>query len=365
MIHYRPSKIYIDPIVQDSPITQNILKTFSDVPCEYTSEKPSLLSELDRYSDPLLEGKKHLWVTQNKGKLVKKCGASTSALQNLVCCNYFILDFSFNCHFECVYCFLQEYTNLPLMVVYANIEEMLSALQGLLDTLSSSNIRIGTGEMADSLALDEITGFSRHLIPFFASQKRAFLELKTKSDRIQNLLNSDPKGQTVVAWSLNPPSYIQKYDFKTASFEERLEAAKECEKAGYKIAFHLDPLIAEPTWKKDYEELVEQLFSRFNPVWVSLGALRFNANLRSIAQKRFPNTPLKAGEFISAPDGKKRYFRQFREEIYQTVYGTIAKYNRQTPTYLCMENGVVWQNSMGCVPSSEQALEKHIVSAVR
>ena len=141
-----------------------------------------------------------------------------------------------------------------------------------------------------------------------------------------------------------------------------LEAAKECERAGYKIAFHLDPLIAEPTWKKDYEELVEHLFSRFNPAWVSLGALRFNANLRSIVQKRFPNTPLTVGEFVSTPDGKKRYFRQLREELYQTVYGTITKYNRQTPTYLCMENGVVWQNSMGRVPSSEQALEKHIVS---
>ncbi|MBI3017523.1 MAG: DNA photolyase [Deltaproteobacteria bacterium] len=363
MIHYRPSKIYIDPSVQNSPITQTILKTFPDISCEYTSEKPSILKKLDRYSDPLLEGKKHLWVTQNKGKLVKKCGASTSALQNLVCCNYFILDFSFNCHFECVYCFLQEYTNLPLMVVYANIEEMLKTVQDLLDRTSSSNIRIGTGEMADSLALDEITGFSQQLVPFFSIQKKAFLELKTKSDRIQNLLKLDPKGQTVVAWSINPPSYIQKYDFKTALFEERLEAAKECEKAGYKIAFHLDPLIAEPTWKKDYEELVGQLFSRFNPAWVSLGALRFNANLRSIAQKRFPNTPLTVGEFVSTPDGKKRYFRQLREELYQTVYGYITKYNRQTPTYLCMENEVVWKNSMGRVPSSEQALEKQIVSA--
>ncbi len=364
MIHYQPSHITIDPAVQDSDITRAILKAFPDVSCEYTSEKPSILNKLDQYSDPLLEGKKHLWVTRNKGKLVKKCGASTSALQNLICCNYFILDFSFNCHFECVYCFLQEYTNLPLMVVYANIGEMLNSLRDTLNMTSLQNIRIGTGEMADSLALDEITGFSQHLVPFFANQKKAFLELKTKSNRIENLLKVDPKGQTVVAWSLNPPSYIQKYDFKTASFEERLEAAKECEQAGYKIAFHLDPLIAEPTWKEDYRQLVGHIFSRFKPAWVSLGALRFNANLRAIVLKRFPNNPLTVGEFVSTPDGKKRYFRQFREEIYQTVYSTIAKYNRQIPTYLCMENQVVWQNSFGYVPESEQALEKHIVSTI-
>ena len=364
MIHYQPSQIYIDPAVCDSPITQNILKAFPTTPCEYTSEKPSLLNKLNQYSDPLLEGKKHLWVTKNKGKLVKKCGASTSALQNLVCCNYFILDFSFNCHFECVYCFLQEYTNLPMMVVYANIDEMLSSLTEVLNTTPSQSIRIGTGEMADSLALDDITGFSQQLVPFFANQKKAFLELKTKSDRIQNLLKLDPKGQTVIAWSLNPPSYIQKYDFKTASFEERLKAAKECERAGYKIAFHLDPLIAEPTWKKEYEDLIARIFSQFDPVWVSLGALRFNANLRAIVQKRFPHSSLTVGEFVSTPDGKKRYFRQFREEMYKTVYGYMTQYHRQTPIYLCMENQVVWQNSMGHVPLSEQALEKHIVSAV-
>lgn len=361
MIFYRPSKIYVDPSVGDSPITQSILKTFPDVPCDYTCEKPNILNQLSGYSDPLLEGKKHLWITRNQGKLLKKCGASTSSLNNLVCCNYFILDFSFNCHFECVYCFLQEYTNLPLMIVYANIDEMLHALQELLDTTSSS-IRIGTGEMADSLALDEITGFSQYLVPFFANQKKAFLELKTKSDSIQNLLKWDPKGQTVVAWSMSPSSYIQKYDFKTASFEERLKAAKLCEQAGYKIAFHLDPLIAEPTWKEDYQELIDHLFSNFNPAWVSLGALRFNANLKSMIQKRFPHTTLTVGEFVSTPDGKKRYFRQFREELYQTVHGYIEKYHRQTPTYLCMENKVVWQNSMGSVPLSEQALEKHIVT---
>src|SRR3989338_6781616 len=364
MIHYRPQKIYIDRAVCDSPITKNILDSFSDIPREYIEGKPEFLNTLYQYPDPIFEGKKYLWVTKNHGKLVKKCGASTSSLQNVVCCNYTILDFSFNCHFECMYCFLQEYTNLPMMVVYANIKDMLTSVQEVLNSASSQNIRIGTGEMADSLALDDMTGFSQHLVPFFADQKKAFLELKTKSAQIQNLLKLNPKGQTVIAWSLNPPSYIEKYDFKAASFEERLKAAKECERAGYKIAFHLDPLIAEPTWKEDYLELVGHIFSHFNPAWVSLGALRFNANLRGIVQKRFPKSPLTVGEFISTPDGKKRYFRQLREEMYQTVYGAIVKYNPQMPTYLCMENQVVWQNSLGGVPLSEQALEKHIVSTV-
>lgn len=361
MISYIPKHIYIDPEVLTSPITKNILRKFPEISYEVVSGKPKSVKEVEMSQDPLLEGKKRLWITKNKGKLVRRCGAATSSLDHLVCCNYFILDFSFNCHFECVYCFLQEYTNLPLMVVYANVDEMLISVRDLISQSHSPFIRIGTGEMADSLALDSITEYSKYLVPFFAEQKRAILELKTKSDQIQNLLAMDPQGQTVIAWSINPPQYIKEYDLKTASLEERFSAADQCQKAGYKIAFHLDPLIYEPSWKEDYLALVQRIYEQFNPVWVSLGALRFNANLKTMIQKRFPKTRLTTGEFITAPDGKKRYLRMIREEMYQTVHRYIQKENGKTPIYLCMENNLVWRNAIGGVPTSEKALESHIV----
>src|SRR3989338_1995903 len=139
MISYRPTRIYVDPKVQESPITQRVLKSFPNVQTELSCEQPTIHEEIRHYPDPLTEGKQRLWITKNRGGLVRKCGASTSSLNQLVCCNYYILDFSFNCHFECVYCFLQEYTNLPLMVIYANIDEMLESVQEFLDTTSSSN----------------------------------------------------------------------------------------------------------------------------------------------------------------------------------------------------------------------------------
>jgi spore photoproduct lyase len=362
MIHYRPKKIYIDPAVQNASITQNILKKFPDVPSELVEGKPNFVSEIDQFSDPLLEGKKRLWITTNKGKLLKKCGASTSSLSNMVCCNYFILDFSFNCHFECTYCFLQEYTNLPMMVVYANIEEMLGEVQKVLDSTSSKNIRIGTGEMADSLALDLITGYSEFLVPFFAKQDKALLEFKTKSSCIDHLLKLDPNGQTVVSWSINPQSIVDEFEFKTSSLKERLTAAKACIKAGYKVAFHLDPLISVPNWKREYEALIDQIYSEFTPLWISLGALRFNNNLKTIAQKRFPGTKLTTGEFISSADGKKRYLRPIREEMYQTLKSKIEQTSSKTPVYLCMETETVWKSAMGYVPKTAQQLEGQIVS---
>ena len=106
---YVPKKIYLDPAVTHSPITENILNKFPNTPLEVSSERPKIFADIKTFADPLSEGKKHLWITRNPGKLIKKCGAATSTLNQMVCCNYFILDFSFNCHFECVYCYLQEY----------------------------------------------------------------------------------------------------------------------------------------------------------------------------------------------------------------------------------------------------------------
>ena len=54
----------------------------------------------------------------------------------------------------------------------------------------------------------------------------------------------------------NPQKVIESTEFYTASLDERLEAAAQCVDAGYRVAFHFDPIIYSKTWEKDYEELV-------------------------------------------------------------------------------------------------------------
>ena len=53
---------------------------------------------------------------------------------------------------ECSYCYLQAYLNLPYMVVYANIEDLLDELGQVFRGNPKSHYRVGSGELADSLA---------------------------------------------------------------------------------------------------------------------------------------------------------------------------------------------------------------------
>ncbi|MBI2027191.1 MAG: radical SAM protein, partial [Deltaproteobacteria bacterium] len=263
----------------------------------------------------------------------------------MMCCNYFIFPFAQNCHMDCEYCFLQFYLNKHVMIIYANIEEMLEELEKVLE-FKKSMIRVGTGEYADSLALDDLTGISEILVPFFAEQQNATLELKTKTNNISNLLNLKSCGKTVVSWSLSPEWIVNNFEHGTSSLVQRLEAARQCAIAGYKIGFHLDPIIHYDGWQRGYEELIGKVFDTVgsHPIeWISLGNLRITTDLKTMMRIRFPQSNVLSAEMVRSFDGRYRYPKQIRIHMYESIWNEILKYNFSQKLYLCMENPDVWQ----------------------
>ena len=181
------------------------------------------------------------------------------------------------------------------MRLFANLDDAIQQLTEHLNDSPDHIHRIGTGEFTDSLLLDPLIHLSEHLVPFFAAQPRAILELKTKTAQVDLLEKMDHRGQTIVAWSLNPSEVIAREEAGAATLEERLGAAKRCQGWGYRVAFHFDPLLAYPGWQKGYREVVERLFSAVDPggiAWISLGTLRFMPALKTVIQQRYPNTSI-------------------------------------------------------------------------
>ena len=85
-------------------------------------------------------------------------------------------------------------------------------------------------------------------------------EFKTKSDNIDSLLQNKAAKNVVIAWSLNPQEVIDQNEFYSASLIKRLKAAKKCAEAGYKVAFHYDPIIYYSGWEQAYSEVIEKMF---------------------------------------------------------------------------------------------------------
>jgi len=74
-------------------------------------------------------------------------------------------------------------------------------------------------------------------------------------------------------------------------------------------------------------------------------------SLKSIIQKRFPDSKIIYGEFITGLDGKMRYFKPLRIELYRKMVSFIKDIAPDVLVYFCMEDDEVWKKSLGFIPS--------------
>ncbi len=343
---YRPERLVIEREVADSSLVQRILQALPDTPVNWVDR----LKE-----DTTAENNNLLEIVKFRGRFIKPCPGT----RFYICCGYQILHLGSQCSLGCTYCILQAYFANPNVRLFANVEDMMGQLTVHLRNSPGRVHRIGTGEFTDSLLLDPLTHITEILVPFFATQPKAILELKTKTGQVDLLEKLDHRGHTIVAWSLNPPSLIAKEEAATATLEERLEAARRCQEWGYRLAFHFDPLLAYPDWQRGYEEVVDRLFSAVNPsgiTWISLGTLRFMPSLKPIIQKNHPASSILDEEFIPGLDGKLRYFRDLRVEMYRHLNEMLRWGHKKLCVYLCMESDDVWREALGFTPAERGGL---------
>lgn len=317
------------------------------------------------FHDPraFASGKRSLLLTRNRGKFLKSCPGT----REYVCCGYQVLNVGMNCPMDCVYCILQAYLNNPWLSFFVNVEDLLAELDGSLAGAPERFWRVGTGEFTDSLALDRLTGLSRLLVEHMRDKPRAVLELKTKTAEVDNLMGLDHGGRTIVSWSLNSRLICEREELHTASLAQRLAAAARCAEQGYRLGFHFDPIIYHPGWQEGYGATIDRLFKAVplqSIAWISLGCLRFLPVLRSIAMERFPGSRFFHEEFVQGLDGKNRYFRNLRVEMYRFLARRILAVAPDICVYLCMESEEIWQEVFHYVPAERGGLAAMLDQAV-
>ncbi|MBT9438783.1 MAG: DNA photolyase [Desulfobacterales bacterium] len=348
-------QIYIDKDVVDSSQVTSILSRLNKVPAVVVNNAREVYDAVSCADDPVREGKKILFLTRNKGDFIRKCPGT----RYYTCCDYKILHIGTFCTMDCSYCIMQSYFHPPVLQYFVNRDDLDAELNNLFAEKSIS--RIGTGEFTDSMIWEMWTDLSAFLVPKFSRQSYAVLELKTKTTAIEKLKSLRHNRKTIVAWSLNTTKVIGNEEFRTTSLAARLKAAAKCEEWGYPLAFHFDPMIIYDGCEEDYRKVIEQLFSHVsseNIVWISLGTFRFMPSLKSIIKKRFPDSKIIYGEFITGLDGKMRYFKPLRIELYKKIVSYIRSIAPDVLIYFCMEDDEVWKKSLGFIPSERGGLPK-------
>ena len=347
-------KLFVDQKIADSPQVSVFSRRLNLTP-KIVSNPQEVYDTVSPADDPVKMGKTVLYLTFNRGAFIKSCPGTRS----YTCCGYQILHIGTFCHMDCTYCILQSYFHPPVLQYFVNHKDLFSELQAV---FSENKIqRLGTGEFTDSLIWEMWTDLSSRLVPAFAAQKSAVLELKTKTTAIDRLEELSHNRKTILAWSVNTSKIIAEEERHTTSLSARLKAAAKCESWGYPLAFHFDPIVIYDGCEADYELVVKQVFSYVSPdniVWISLGTFRFMSALKPIIQKRFAKSSIIYGEFITGLDGKMRYFKPLRIKIYQKIVACIRRCAPRTFIYFCMEDDEVWQKSLGYTASERGGLSQ-------
>ena len=301
-------------------------------------------------ADPVAQGKRTLVLVKNRGRFIRKCPGT----MGLICCNYWVIDLVEGCAIDCSYCVLQGYLTDRRIRLAVNFDDMERELDTEL-AATDGPIRLGTGELSDSLMFDHELGISSMLIAMVRQRPRVTLELKTKTVNIDSILDTKPVENVVIAWSLNAPAIAYGEERGAASIEQRIQAASRAVAAGWKVAFHFDPLVIHDEWEAGYRQTAALLAEAVDPArveWISLGALRFHPSMKDVIRRRFGAEGILKGEFALCPDNKMRYAKPLRRRLFSTVKNALQEALPGAPLYLCMEGAEMWKAVFGALPQA-------------
>lgn len=348
---FYPEKIYVDRAVAALDSTESIIGSAPDAEVEIVDDPPRL-----REPDKAGPG---LYLTRQRGKFFKRCPGT----RNYVCCLYNFLNVATGCPYRCSYCILKAYLDSPVITVFVNLDDLVAEISELFERNPGTFYRVGTGELTDSLVLDHITGVNRRLIPAFSQVPNAVFEIKTKSAGIGHLLQLEEKRNIIISWSVNTDRVIREEEVNTPSLQERLEAARECQRQGRVVGLHIDPIIYYDNWEEEYLEMVDTIASYLDlekVIWISMGSLRFPKEFKRMYQETSGYRRTYLAEFVPGLDNKLRYLQPIRIKLYRTLAGRLRQHEKNTCLYLCMESAVVWKKALEMEMPGSQALSDYL-----
>ncbi len=328
------SKIYITKDIKNHPKGLEILKKIKKYNIiESEKEFVKLLQSMKLTNE---EEKKYSLFTTKKGNFLKNyyLDKNLSKIKE-----EFYLSYENNCPFNCLYCYLRDYFNHSAFVFYVNIKDMFTELDGF----NKSNVMISAGIVNDTLVYDALTNITTELIKYFKKREELVLEIRTKSHNIKNLIKEKPQKNILISFTFSPQEIIDRYELKTSSLTKRIEAAKLLQNHGYSIGLRFDPMINIEGSNILYKEMVKEIFTTLNLNKIrdiGIGTIRYKKGLRQkVLQEK--NTDLFYNEFIIGIDGKERYFKKIRIDMYKNIINEINKYGN-FDIYLGMEPQYIW-----------------------
>jgi len=202
---------------------------------------------------------------------------------------------------------------------------------------------------ADTPCLEPEHGTLSGLIEYFGTLERRYLVIHTKTWNTAWMPPLVHNGNTIIVWSLSGPAQSRLLEPKAGTTEQRIEAARLAQEAGYQIRYKFKPIIPVRTWRQDAAWAVKLLFERTRPDVISLCVFMWHdvdEMLKRIGADTLDPTCLQAALDArdQTQDTRAKPFPQWvRSEIYDHYLAQIRRYDRDVPVSLWTENFPMWK----------------------
>jgi len=200
-----------------------------------------------------------------------------------------------NCVYDCRYCFLQGMYRSAHYVVFVNFEDFERAIADQAGREAGRERWFFSGYDCDSLALEPVTGFMASMLELFESLPGAWLEVRTKSTQTRSLCARPPLSNVVVAFSFTPEAVSRRLEHRVPALDKRIAALAELADRGWPVGLRFDPVIYEPGYRAQYDDLFARVFAAVDPAAVhsvTLGAFRMPREFHRRIAGLYPDEPL-------------------------------------------------------------------------
>jgi spore photoproduct lyase len=251
---------------------------------------------------------------------------------------HYQLPLTTSCSSMCEYCYLATTLGKkPYLRVYVNVDEILGQASRYIAARAPAITWFEGAATSDPIPTEYLTGLLYKTIEFFGSQSLGQFRFVTKHDQVDSLLAAKHNGHTRFRFSINAASIIDKYEHKTPTLSQRVEAAAKVAEKGYLIGFIIAPIFYYSDWEEDYHALFRELDKQLpkqarKDVTFELISHRFTKRAKNNILEIFPKTTLpleeeerkfKYGQFGY---GKYIYQKETMTEMKSYMQEGIHKY---------------------------------------
>jgi spore photoproduct lyase len=277
------------------------------------------------------------------------------------CPNYWHFSPYGFCPYGCRYCYLAGTPGVwfsPTVKIFLNLDEILAELDRTATQLGCPTA-FYLGKLQDGLALEPLSGYARTMVPFFARNPHAYLVILTKSTDVENLLDLEHAGRTILSWTVNAPEVAERFEKNTPDVTSRINAMRRCVQAGYPVRAVIMPIIPVDDWRESYGRFLRSLLESVPLSRMTLGSICSYPQAQRLMELKLGKrntvssllrgdpaiTPLSrfgrgaGGEGgMKSPDGRLRFPRSTREEVYRYLIGRIRRQRPDLEIGLCLED---------------------------